>query len=92
MGRRRPSARDYGCVPIPPERLPELIGRRVHLAWADVAASWRLKRIEGEWMELETPLTQRPYRARVRDAMYTREWAEKLAGVPGGLLPRKGGE
>lgn len=64
-------------VSIPQEQLPQYIGKLIHLRWASRGCTWRLLRIEGEVIFLETPKTHKPLTAKASDAMYTRQHQPK---------------
>ena len=60
-------------VPIPRDKLPEMVGKGIHLSWADKGCIWILKRIDGNKIHLLTPKTSRPFIGNAIDACYTRQ-------------------
>lgn len=66
-------------VPIPVDKLPRMIGRPIHLAWANPACVWILASLEGERMMLRTPKTGKILYANAKDACYSRYWESKGA-------------
>lgn len=65
-------------VPIPLADLPTMLGRPIHLAWANPACVWILKKIEDDLIFVETPRTGKLLCAHTYDACYTRYWAERM--------------
>lgn len=59
--------------PIPPEDLPRMIGKGIHLAWANRGCVWILDAIEGDKIHLHTPKTKKVFMANAKDALYTRK-------------------
>jgi hypothetical protein len=66
-------------IPIPVDELPEMLGRPIHLAWANPACVWILVSLEGERMMLRTPKTKKTLYAQAKDACYSRYWERKKA-------------
>jgi hypothetical protein len=64
-------------VSIPTDKLSEMIGRPIHLRWANHGCVWILLEVEGEVIHLQTPKTDRILTARAVDACYTRYWENK---------------
>lgn len=66
------SKRKCDFPPVPADKLPGLVGKRVHLAWAQAGANWVLKEIlEDGSVRLVTPLTGKPLVAKASDVCYT---------------------
>jgi hypothetical protein len=68
-----------GYVPIPPDKLPHMVGKGIHLTWARRGCVWRLERIEGDTLHLYTPETKKRMTAKASDALYTRAHEPKEA-------------
>ena len=60
-------------VPIPRDKLPEMVGKGIHLSWANKGCIWILKRIDGDKLHLYTPKTSKPFIGKAADACYTRQ-------------------
>lgn len=59
-------------VRIPAADLPRMIGKPIHLAWANKGCVWMLDRIDGDTIHLRAPKTHRAMSGRSADACYTR--------------------
>jgi exoribonuclease R len=59
-------------VPIPADKLKDMLDQPIHLSWANPGCVWILKAIEGDTVLLETPKTKRTRRANAADACYVR--------------------
>jgi hypothetical protein len=59
-------------IPIPADKLPGMVGKGIHLAWANKGCIWILERIEGDKLHLYTPKTSKRFVAKAADACYTR--------------------
>jgi hypothetical protein len=57
---------------IPTDQLHTVIGKPIHLAWANKGCVWILDKIEGDKLHLHTPKTKKPLIAAVADACYVR--------------------
>lgn len=59
---------------IPADKIKDLIGSKIHLAWANPGAVWVLKKIhqtsQGTKLELVTPKTGKTFMANAQDACY----------------------
>lgn len=60
-------------VPIPPDDLPRMRGKPIHLSWARHGCTWVLHAIEGDTLHLITPKTGKRITAKAADAQYTRK-------------------
>lgn len=57
---------------IPVEKLPEMVGKQVHLGWASKPGFvWNLEKIEGNRLHLITPKTRKRITSSIHDAYYT---------------------
>ena len=65
-----PTDRPY--IPIPRDKLPGMIGKPIHLSWANFGCVWILCGIRGDVMDLETPKTHRRRTSYCSAAVYTR--------------------
>ncbi|MBD2309892.1 hypothetical protein H6G17_31275 [Chroococcidiopsis sp. FACHB-1243] len=74
MKREQQQKAQLVMLPIPKEQLANFIGKQIHLAWAKQGCTWRLLRIEGDRIYLETPKTKKLLVAKASDAMYTRRY------------------
>lgn len=67
--------------PIPADKLPGMVGRVIHLAWARPGARWRLERVEGDTLRLLAVKSGRRLTAKAADACYVRS-DEPQGGPP----------
>lgn len=59
-------------IPIPCDKLPEMIGKPIHFSWAKSGCVWILQRIEGDNLHVYTPKTLKQFVGKASDACYTR--------------------
>lgn len=72
------------CTPIPPDKLPEMLNKPIHLGWAYVGAVWILQNIyDNGTMMLITPVTGKIRIAYTRDAYYTRRYDPEMLAQTG---------
>ncbi|AFY91208.1 hypothetical protein [Chroococcidiopsis thermalis] len=74
MKRHQQQKAQLVMLPIPKEKLANFIGKQIHLAWAKQGCTWKLLRIEGDRIYLETPKKKKLLVAKASDAMYTRRY------------------
>lgn len=60
--------------PIPREKLPEMIGKRIHLSWAYHGITWILDKILGETMYLHTASSGKRLQSHTKFAQYCRRY------------------
>lgn len=63
---------------IPEEKLPGMIGKKIHASWAHSGCVWILDRIEGSTLHCHTPSTGKKVQIKKTEACYTREMEEQL--------------
>lgn len=61
-------------TPIPAEALPSMVGKPIHLAWADKGCVWILDRIDGDALHLRASQSGRTLIGKATDACYTRRY------------------
>lgn len=64
-------------TPIPLADVPNMIGKRVHAAWAKWGCNWVLKSVDGDMAILETPTTGKVLKTKVSDLVYTKKYAHR---------------
>lgn len=64
--------------PIPPDELPAMVGKQVHVRWARSGCTWNLVKVEGRTATLRTPKTKRVITADISDLLYTHKHAHKV--------------
>jgi len=69
-------------IPIPRDDLPRMVGKPVHLVWANPACVWILIGVDGERLELMTPKTGKRLVGRAADARYARQHEPKKGPTP----------
>ncbi len=60
-------------IPIPPDKAPAMVGKGVHVRWANKACVWILKEIVGDKATLVTPKSRKTIRTKTSDLCYTRQ-------------------
>ena len=61
-------------IPIPAAELPEMIGKGIHLSWANKGCIWILDRIEGDTLHMHTPRSKKRFVGKAADARYVRQY------------------
>lgn len=59
-------------VPIPKDKLPDMLGKKIHLRWAKHGCVWNLLKINDDTIELITPSSRKQRTAKASDACYIR--------------------
>lgn len=60
-------------ISIPADKLPGMVGKGIHLSWANKGCIWILEWIEGDMLHLYTPKTSKRFVGKATDACYTRQ-------------------